>query len=170
MLKDFHISFSLTWAFIWLTESILNLTSIDLLLIWSLILDPFKALRSLFWHFCKASKSLFVGSESVYLTQPRSWRPYLSLERKRPWLILRMAASPIEFFSLQMKKSLWFRLDKRPPVPWFTIKIVHKKLIPIKCNIIICVKRFILGKIKAIFFVFIPLRAKRVGEFIKWEV
>ena len=78
----------------------------------------FKALRSLFWDFCRASKSLFVGSKSFHLTQPNSYRPYLSLEMKRPWLIFKRSVCPIEFFSLLIKNSLWLRLDNSPPVPW----------------------------------------------------
>ena len=78
----------------------------EFVLILSLTLDPFNTRSSLFWHFWMASRSLLDGSESLHLTQPRSWRPYLIFDVNTLSLIFNKAFWLMEFFNLLINLTI----------------------------------------------------------------
>ena len=79
----FHISDSLIWAFIWLTDNMLNLSSSEAVLILLLILELFSRRSILFWDICRSFISLVEVSVSFHLICPHICKPYLILELNR---------------------------------------------------------------------------------------
>ena len=123
---------SLIWALIWLTPSILCFSSIDLMINLSLIFDLLWKLSSLFWDFCNCAISRGDGSSSDHLTCPNNCKPYLSLKVKRLSATFLSPSSLSEFLNLQITNSLWLRDDKTPPflVIWVFHFISSSKVIP----------------------------------------
>ena len=78
-------------------------------------------LANLFWAICKLSKRESIGSDSLVLTFPYSWTPYLIFEVYRLSEILFNLSLLIDLANLLSRNNLEFRLLITPPLPWIWI-------------------------------------------------
>ena len=150
----FHISVSLIWALIWLTESMLCLSSIDLMLILSLIFEEFSNLSSLFWLFCNCSIPLVCTSSSFHLIWLISCRPYQILEVNRPSLIFLRPSLFREFFTLLIRNILCLNEDIIPPFPviwethfWLSSKVMPSSFACFSCVSSSCPSLMVIGSL-----------------------
>ena len=129
----FHISDSLIWAFIWLTDIMLNLFSreAEAVLILSLILELLRKWSILFRDSCKSFITLGVGSVSFHLIRPHICNPYLIFELNRLSATYLRPWGSKWFFILRRMNNLWFNAENTPslvPNSWLPKQLIKIKI------------------------------------------
>ncbi len=116
-LEAFHISVSLICAAIWLIDSIFWFSKRVFVLFLSDTRALSRILSILICDLCAIVMYRLFGCSSVSLTSVQSCRPYLSLDVHKLSTTLRSLFLDMWFEILLTKNNLWFKDDRRPPLP-----------------------------------------------------
>jgi hypothetical protein len=116
-LEAFHISVSFICAAIWLTDSIFWLSKRVFVFFLSYTRVPSRIISILSCDLCTIVMYWLFGCSSVSLTSVQSCSPYLSLDVHKQSTTLRSLFLDMWFEIRLTLNNLWFKDDRRPPLP-----------------------------------------------------